>query len=84
MSNRPRAIVLLSGGLDSATTLAIAKKQEFELYAMTFNWHPATSTSLRIEVVDECTSALVKKWCLIELQRNMVGGIHYRLRPSCR
>lgn len=38
MTNRPRAIVLLSGGLDSATTLAIAKKEGFDLYAMTFNY----------------------------------------------
>lgn len=32
------AIVLLSGGLDSATTLAIAKHQGFDCYAMTFRY----------------------------------------------
>jgi 7-cyano-7-deazaguanine synthase len=31
-----RAIVLLSGGLDSATTLAIASKEGFRCYALTF------------------------------------------------
>lgn len=31
-----RAIVLLSGGLDSATTLAVAAQQGFELFALTF------------------------------------------------
>ena len=33
-----KAVVLLSGGLDSATTLAIAKKDGFDCYAMTFRY----------------------------------------------
>lgn len=33
-----KAIVLLSGGLDSTTTLAIAKEQGFEPYALTFRY----------------------------------------------
>jgi 7-cyano-7-deazaguanine synthase len=37
-SNTRKAIVLLSGGLDSATTMAIAKKENFEIYAMTFRY----------------------------------------------
>ncbi|MDH3644493.1 MAG: 7-cyano-7-deazaguanine synthase QueC [Gammaproteobacteria bacterium] len=31
-----RALVLLSGGLDSATTLAMAREQQFDCYAMSF------------------------------------------------
>jgi 7-cyano-7-deazaguanine synthase len=34
----PKAIALLSGGLDSATTLAIAKSQGYEIYALTFRY----------------------------------------------
>lgn len=33
-----RAVVLLSGGLDSVTTLAIAKEQGFECYTLSFNY----------------------------------------------
>ncbi|MEP7327457.1 MAG: 7-cyano-7-deazaguanine synthase QueC [Gemmatimonadota bacterium] len=36
MSPSPRAVVLLSGGLDSATTMAIARAQGFEIHALSF------------------------------------------------
>jgi len=38
MSQENRAVVLLSGGLDSATTLAIARRDGFACYAMTFRY----------------------------------------------
>lgn len=33
-----KAVILLSGGVDSTTTLAIAKAQRFELYALSFRY----------------------------------------------
>lgn len=38
MLNKPKAIVLLSGGLDSTTTLAIAQSEGFDVCAMTFRY----------------------------------------------
>lgn len=36
--NKKRAVILLSGGLDSATALAIAKAGSFECYALSFQY----------------------------------------------
>ena len=38
MTESPRAVVLLSGGLDSTTTLAVAKSGGFEPYALSFDY----------------------------------------------
>ena len=38
MTQAKRAVVLLSGGLDSATVLAIARSQDYELYALSFSY----------------------------------------------
>ena len=35
---RARAVVLLSGGLDSATTLAVAREQGYECFALSFDY----------------------------------------------
>jgi 7-cyano-7-deazaguanine synthase len=37
-NEKKRAVVLMSGGLDSTTTLAIAKSQGFEIFALSFQY----------------------------------------------
>ena len=38
MSNKPKAVVLLSGGLDSTTTLVIAQSEGYDVHALTFRY----------------------------------------------
>ncbi len=38
MSSQPKAICLLSGGLDSSTCLAVARKRNFACYALSFDY----------------------------------------------
>ena len=42
-----RAVVLLSGGLDSATTLAISRQEGFESYALSFDYGQRHKLELR-------------------------------------
>lgn len=39
MNTQKKAVVLLSGGLDSATVLAIAKSQGFDCYCLSLDYH---------------------------------------------
>jgi 7-cyano-7-deazaguanine synthase len=68
-----KAIVLLSGGLDSATTLAMAQHEGFACYAMTFRYGQRHS----IEIQSACRVAAamkVKEHRIVDIDLAAIGG----------
>jgi 7-cyano-7-deazaguanine synthase len=68
-----RAVVLLSGGLDSTTTLAIAKSLGFETYAMTFRY--GQRHSQEIEASKKVAESFkVAQHVMADIDLRMFGG----------
>jgi len=44
-----KAVVLLSGGLDSTTTLAIAKSQKFDCHVLSFDYGQKHKLSKKVK-----------------------------------
>lgn len=68
-----RAIVLLSGGLDSATVLAIAADQGYECYALSFDYGQRAQTELNAARA-LCDSLQVKEHRVFHLDLAQFGG----------
>tara|TARA_B100001142_G_C14231153_1_gene615445 strand:- start:124 stop:810 length:687 start_codon:yes stop_codon:yes gene_type:complete len=68
-----KAVILLSGGLDSTTCLAIAKNQGFELYALTFNYGQRHDFELKSaqKIVDQYQ---VKNHSVVDIDLAQFGG----------
>ena len=68
-----KAVVLLSGGVDSSTTLAIAQSEGFETYALSFDYNQRHRREL--ESAKAVASALgVKKHLVISFDLREIGG----------
>jgi 7-cyano-7-deazaguanine synthase len=68
-----KAVVLLSGGIDSSTTLAIAKAEGFQIYALSFDYNQRHKREL--ESARMVASALgVEKHLVISFDLREIGG----------
>jgi 7-cyano-7-deazaguanine synthase len=68
-----RAVVLLSGGLDSATVLAIARDEGFELYALSFSY--GQRHSFELEAAARVAASIgVAKHRVAKIDLRIFGG----------
>ena len=73
MSSKPRAVVLLSGGLDSATTLALAREAGFECHALTVRY--GQRHAVEIEAARRVARAMgVARHVELEIDLRAFGG----------
>jgi len=71
--NRKKAIILLSGGLDSTTVLAIAKQDAYDLYAMSFDY--GQRHLLELEAARKIAHVFgVKEHLVVKTDLTRIGG----------
>jgi len=71
MTTRSKAIVLLSGGLDSATALAIASR-DYHCHAISFNYSQRHVSELN--AAKQLAQAFAASWQVIQLDENVMTG----------
>ncbi len=73
MSNRKKAVVLSSGGLDSTTVMAIAKSEGFDICSLTF--HYGQRHSIELEAAHNVSKAMgAVKHLIIDIDLTPIGG----------
>jgi 7-cyano-7-deazaguanine synthase len=71
--NAPRAVVLLSGGMDSATTAAMARREGFEIHALSVRYGQRHAAEL--EAARRVAAALgVARHVVVDLDLRAFGG----------
>ncbi len=70
---KKKAVVLLSGGLDSATVLAIAKSQGFDVYAISFRYGQRHKYELQA-AKKVCEHLIVEKHLILDVDLTSIGG----------
>jgi 7-cyano-7-deazaguanine synthase len=72
-AEKPRAVVLLSGGLDSATSLAIAARDGYEPCALTFAY--GQRHALEVDAARRIAAAsAVRQHLVLEIDLRAIGG----------
>jgi 7-cyano-7-deazaguanine synthase len=71
--NNKKAVVLLSGGIDSSTALAVAKSEGYELYALTFDYNQRHKRELESAGLVASTLG-AQKHLIIRFDLREIGG----------
>ncbi len=69
----PKAVVLVSGGLDSTTALAIAASEGYELYGLTFDYGQRHRFEL-LAAERVCRAFQVREHLILPLDLRQIGG----------
>ena len=68
-----KAVVLLSGGIDSATAMAVARDRGYEIYALSFNY--GQRHSIELNKAKLLANAMgVKEHLIIDINLRSIGG----------
>jgi 7-cyano-7-deazaguanine synthase len=68
-----KAVVLVSGGIDSSTVLAIVEEQEYEIYALSFNYMQRQHVELK-KIKQFIKGYNVKEHKILEIDLQAIGG----------
>ena len=68
-----KAVILLSGGMDSATTLAVAKAEGYSCFVLSFRY--GQSHSLELQAAKKIAHSLgIEKHLILDLDLTAIGG----------
>ena len=73
MGSKKKAVVLLSGGLDSATVAAIARSQDYDIFSLSFRY--GQRHVVELEAAQRVADRLgVKEHLVIDMDLGKIGG----------